>query len=173
MLGKGSWLNLSRGWMLGCDTLLEHLATTVRWHRGRRRMYDRVLDDPRLSRWYPAGVAAPHRALDQARAELAGRYGAAFGSLALNYYRDGRDSVAFHGDRELRDTTDSLVGILTLGATRPFLLRPRGGGRSIDVRPASGDILVMGGRTQADWEHCVPKISHAGPRISASWRWSA
>jgi alkylated DNA repair dioxygenase AlkB len=97
-----------------------------------------------------------------------------FGALGLNHYRDGTDSVAWHADRELRHLDDTLVAILTLGATRPFLLRPTGGGRSIDLRPASGDLLVMGGRAQACWEHAVPKTAHAtGPRISASIRWVA
>jgi len=173
MLGDGSWLNVSRGWMLGCDTLLEQLAATVPWRQGRRRMYDRVLDDPRLSCWYPVGAPLPHPVLDRARDDIASHYDLPLRSLALNYYRNGRDSVAFHRDRELRDTTDAIVAILTLGSTRPFLLRPRGGGRSIDLRPASGDLLVMGGRTQADWEHGVPKVTRSGPRISASWRWCA
>ena len=90
----------------------------------------------------------------------------------LNYYRDGHDSVAFHGDRELRQLNDTIVAILTLGATRPFLLRPLGGGRSRDFRPASGDLLVMGGACQALFEHSVPKIASSGPRVSASWRWA-
>ena len=93
--------------------------------------------------------------------------------MGLNYYRDGRDSVAPHADRELRDLDDTLVAILTLGAARPFLLRPQGGGPAIDLHPASGDLLVMGGACQATWEHAVPKVAAgAGPRISASIRWA-
>jgi alkylated DNA repair dioxygenase AlkB len=95
-----------------------------------------------------------------------------FGTVGLNYYRNGADSVAPHADRELRDLDDSLVAIVTLGARRPFLLRPKGGGRSVDLAPASGDLLVMGGACQAGWEHGVPKVARAGPRVSATWRWS-
>jgi hypothetical protein len=101
---------------------------------------------------------------------LSVRYGVTLSGPALNYYRDGRDSVAPHADRELRDLDDTIVAILTLGARRPFLLRPRAGGPSIDVAPASGDLLVMGGRCQREWQHAVPKVRRAGPRISASWR---
>ncbi|HEX9467770.1 MAG TPA: alpha-ketoglutarate-dependent dioxygenase AlkB, partial [Acidimicrobiia bacterium] len=147
----------------------------------RRRMYDREVDDPRLHRRYEidrsfqAG-ALPHRAgraLAEIRETLECHYHVAFRSVALNYYRDGRDSVAFHRDRELRHLDDTLVIIVTLGSRRPFLIRPLDRSqRSIDLAPASGDLLVMGGTCQQAWEHCVPKVVHAGPRISVSLRWA-
>jgi alkylated DNA repair dioxygenase AlkB len=136
-------------------------------------MYDRVVDDPRVSRWYGADEDPPHPVLADARAALSARYRRPFGGPGLNHYRDGHDSVAPHRDRELRDLDDALVAVLTLGARRPFLVRPRGGGRSIDLSPASGDLLVMGGRCQLDWEHGVPKVARAGARVSVSWRWSS
>jgi alkylated DNA repair dioxygenase AlkB len=105
------------------------------------------------------------------RAALEEHYGVPLGAIGLNHYRDGRDSVAFHRDRELRTAGESLVAVVTLGAPRPFLVRPRGGGSSVDLRPASGDLLVMGGRCQLDWEHAVPKVAAAGPRTSVSLRW--
>jgi alkylated DNA repair dioxygenase AlkB len=139
-------------------------------------MWDRMVDDPRLSCRYGDGDALPHPVLAEVRAALSCRYGAPFGAVGLNYYRDGADSVASHADRELRELDDALVAIVTLGARRPFLLRPKDrektGGRSIDLAPASGDLLVMGGACQAGWEHGVPKVVRAGPRISATWRWA-
>ena len=172
-LDATSWVDLGRGWLCGADTLLAAVVPAVAWRQGRRQMYDRVLDDPRLSRWYQATDALPHPALDAVRAALAARYRVPFGAVGLNYYRDGRDSVAFHRDRELRHLDDTLVAILTVGAARPFLIRPRAGGPSRDLRPGSGDLLVMGGRAQADWEHSVPKVARAGPRVSVSLRWSS
>jgi alkylated DNA repair dioxygenase AlkB len=172
-LDDTAWVDVARGWLHGAETLLDALVETVRWRQGRRRMYDRVLDDPRLTRWFQAGEALPHPTLDAVRDVLAARYEVPFGALGLNYYRDGHDSVAFHRDRELRHLDDTLVAIVTLGAARPFLIRPRGGGASRDLRPGSGDLLVMGGRTQADWEHAVPKVATAGPRVSVSLRWSS
>jgi alkylated DNA repair dioxygenase AlkB len=133
-------------------------------------MYDRTVDDPRLSHWYRAGDAPPHDVLSHVRTALERRYGVTLGSVGLNYYRDGSDSVAFHRDRELRALDDTLVAIVTLGARRPFLVRPVGGGRSRDFAPASGDLLVMGGACQQRWEHGVPKVAHAGPRLSMTWR---
>lgn len=168
----GSWVDLARGWLRGADELHEALASSVPWSQHRRWMYDRMVDDPRLSRWYPSGSPLPHSALTEIRDALARAYRTSFGSIGLNYYRDGQDSVAFHADRELRELDDTLVAIVTTGAARPFLVRPQGGGRSRDLRPASGDLLVMGGRCQLEFEHAVPKVAHAGPRISISLRWA-
>jgi alkylated DNA repair dioxygenase AlkB len=171
-LDDASWIDIARDWLFGADTLLDALIDRVDWRQGRRRMYDRVLDDPRLSRWYTAREQLPHPALAGMRTALAAQLAVPFTTTGLNYYRDGNDSVAWHADRELRDLTDTRIAIVTLGARRPFLVRPRGRGRSHDVRPGSGDLLVMGGACQMRWEHSVPKTKHSGPRISCSWRWT-
>ncbi len=174
-LDTGSWVDVARGLLRGADDVLDHVVAQVRWTCGRRRMYDRMVDDPRLSYRCPDRRAVPHPVLVEMRAALGARYGVELGPLALNYYRDGRDSVAFHRDRELRELDDTLIAIVTLGARRPFLLRPLGrrGVRSRDLAPASGDVLVMGGACQRGWEHGVPKAAHAGPRVSATWRWAS
>jgi alkylated DNA repair dioxygenase AlkB len=172
-LDEQSWVDVGRGWLRGADSLLDALIDHVEWRRGRRWMYDRMVDDPRLSRWYRRGDAMPHPAFELIRLQLEARYRVPLSGPGLNYYRDGRDSVAFHRDRELRHLDDTLIAIVTLGAERPFLVRPRGKGASHNVSPASGDLLVMGGRCQRDWEHGVPKLASCGPRISATWRWSS
>jgi alkylated DNA repair dioxygenase AlkB len=172
VLDPTSWVDVTRGFLAGADEVCASLIESVDWRCHRRRMYDRVLDDPRLSRWFAVDEAPPHPVLVEARRVLVERHRRPFGGPGLNYYRDGRDSVAPHRDRELRELDDSLVAVLTLGARRPFHLRPRGGGPSIDVAPASGDLLVMGGRCQLAWEHGVPKVAAAGARVSVSWRWS-
>jgi alkylated DNA repair dioxygenase AlkB len=168
-----SWVDVARGWLHGADTLLDALIESVDWEQHRRWMYERMVDDPRLSRWISADEPLPHRALAPVRSALEAHYDVPLGGIGLNYYRDGRDSVAPHRDRELRHLDDTLIAIVTLGAERPFLIRPRGGGKSRDISPASGDLLVMGGRTQVGWEHGVPKVKRAGPRISVTWRWSS
>jgi alkylated DNA repair dioxygenase AlkB len=173
-LGDGSWVDVVRGHLRGADAVLDELVATVPWRSSRRHMYDRVVDDPRLSYRYQPGEPIPHPELARVREQLIDRYHVPFGELALNLYRDGRDSVAFHRDRELRELDDTLVAILTLGARRPFRIRPFGtaGTRSRDLAPDSGDLLVMGGTCQREWEHGVPKVTSAGPRVSAMWRWS-
>jgi alkylated DNA repair dioxygenase AlkB len=171
-LDAGAWVEVRRGWLMGADTMCEELIRDVPWGQHRRRMYERVVDEPRLT-WRPGQGAMPsHPALTTVSDALERIYQVPLAGPGLNYYRDGRDSVAFHADRELRHLSDTVVAILTLGATRPFLLRPLGGGRSLDLRPASGDLLVMGGACQALFEHAVPKIAWSGPRVSASWRWA-
>lgn len=172
-LGAGAWVDVWRNWFSGTDDLAERLIGAVDWEHHRRWMYDRIVDEPRVSCWYSSDESLPDPALDVYRAAAGGLYGVGFGAMGLNFYRDGHDSVAFHADRELRHLDDTLVVILTLGAARPFLLRPTGGGRSIDLRPGSGDLLVMGGTCQEQWEHAVPKLSRSvGPRVSASIRWA-
>jgi len=172
-LGNGAWVEVARGWFGGADELLERLEVGVDWRCHRRWMYERMVDEPRLSRWYQADEPLPDEGLAAFRTATGRRYHHRFGAVALNFYRDGRDSVAPHGDRELRHVDDTLVAILTLGAARPFLLRPTGGGPALDLKPASGDLLVRGGRCQGTWEHAVPKVTRgAGARISASIRWA-
>jgi alkylated DNA repair dioxygenase AlkB len=171
VLDDSSWVDVGRRWFRGADDVLDALVSAVAWGQGRRPMYDREVDDPRLSCWYPARTPLPHPSLERPRAVLEERYGRSFGAVGLNYYRDGRDSVAFHRDRELRTLDDTIIAIVTLGARRPFLIRPLGGGRSVDFAPASGDLLVMGGACQQGFEHSVPKVARAGPRISVTWRW--
>ena len=122
--------------------------------------------------WLRDGDPLPHPVLPTIRSALEARYDVPFGSVGCNFYRDGNDSVAPHSDRELRDVDDALVAIVTLGARRPFLLHRKAGGASIDLAPASGDLLVMGGACQAGWNHGVPKVKRAGPRISTTWRWA-
>ncbi len=172
-LDATSWVDLTREWLGGADVLARRLADAVPWRQGRRRMWDRMLADPRLSYWarrddepFDASIPAMQQALER-------RYGHRLRRPGFNYYRNGQDSVAWHADRELRDLDDTLVAIVTLGTRRPFLVRPNGGGTSIDLRPGSGDLLVMGGAAQRDWQHAVPKTQRLGPRISISWRWTA
>lgn len=171
-LGAGAWLDLAPDWLRGGDALIAALVDAVPWRQQRRWMYDRMVDDPRLSCIARVSERTRHPALAEARAALETRYGVRLRGPAFNYYRDGRDSVAPHSDRELRELDDTIVAILTVGARRPFLLKAKRGGPSRDLAPGCGDLLVMGGATQRDWEHAVPKVRHAGPRVSISWRWA-
>ena len=131
-LARGAWVDLLPGWVTGGD-LLERLLEDVPWHAERRPMYDRVVDVPRLLCHYAEGEALPHPALEAVRDALNARYEPELGeplvSAGLCLYRDGADSVAWHGDTIGRGrTTDTVVAILSLGSPREFLLRPRGGG---------------------------------------------
>jgi alkylated DNA repair dioxygenase AlkB len=175
-LGLGAWIDVLPGWLAGSDGLFEQLAAEVPWRAERRKMYDQVVDVPRLLAFYGAGDILPHPVLDEARAALsahyAGELGEPFTTAGLCHYRDGRDSVAWHGDRIGRGAReDTMVAILSVGAPRDLLLRPVRGGESVRRPLGHGDLIVMGGSCQRTWEHCVPKTTRAaGPRISVQFR---
>lgn len=165
------------GWTADADTLFDALRTGVRWRAERRRMYDRVLDVPRLVSSYDLTVKPPpHPLLARLRRRLndiyAGELGEPFTTAGLCLYRDGTDSVAWHGDTLGRGRhEDTMVAIISLGATRTFALRPRGGGPALRLPQHHGDLLVMGGSCQRTWEHSIPKTTApAGPRISIQFR---
>ena len=176
-LTRGAWVDLRPGWLAGSGTVFGALAEAVPWRAEKRHMYDRVVDVPRLLCFYGEGEPLPDPALIAALRALNAYYGPELGepfhTAGLCLYRDGRDSVAWHGDRTGRGSReDTMVAILSLGAPRAFLLRPRGGGgpsRRYEI--GHGDLLVMGGSCQRTWEHAVPKTTQAvGPRISVQFR---
>ena len=130
-LARGAWVDLLPGWLRD-PGLLERLLEDVPWHAERRAMYDRVVDVPRLLCHYGEGEPLPHPALDAVLDALNARYEPELGeplvSAGLCLYRDGTDSVAWHGDTIGRGrTVDTVVAIVSLGSPREFLLRPRGG----------------------------------------------
>jgi alkylated DNA repair dioxygenase AlkB len=176
LLADGAWVDLHPNWVEGSDQLFDALAAKVPWRAERRRMYDRVVDVPRLVAFYDEGAALPDPALESIRESLSAHYepelGEPFRTVGLCLYRDGADSVAWHGDRIGRSRTeDTMVAIVSLGTPRRFLLRPRGGGPSRQFELGRGDLFVMGGSCQRTWEHSVPKLAHApGPRISLQFR---
>ncbi len=176
VLGDGAWVDIRPGWMTGADTVFSQLRDIVPWQSERRRMYERIVEVPRLVRFYAAGEELPLPLLATARDQLSTYYGAELGepfvSTGLCYYRDGTDSVAWHGDTIGRSsTTDTMVAIVSVGAPRTLLLRPRGGGDSLRFLLGHGDLLVMGGTCQRTWQHSVPKTASAvGPRLSVTLR---
>jgi alkylated DNA repair dioxygenase AlkB len=176
VLASGAWVEVRRGWLAGADTLFERLLSAVPWRSERRPMYDRVVDVPRLQCFYDEGEPLPDPALGAAREAIDRLYGAALGepfaTVGLCCYRDGSDSVAWHGDTIGRAATaDTVVAVCSLGAPRSLHLRPRRGGPALRFALHSGDLLVMGGSCQRTWEHAVPKTRRpVGARISAQFR---
>ncbi|MEC3953449.1 alpha-ketoglutarate-dependent dioxygenase AlkB [Nocardia sp. CDC153] len=175
-LGEGAWVDVLPGWLRGADELFGRLAAGVPWRADRRAMYDRMVDVPRLLCFYEEGRELPDPVLGQARDALSAHYfgelGEPFTTAGLCYYRDGEDSVAWHGDTFGRGATDdTMVAIVSVGAARALLLRPRGGGASVRYPLGHGDLIVMGGSCQRTWEHAIPKTKRpVGPRISIQFR---
>ncbi|MEY2433151.1 MAG: hypothetical protein QOC92_2876 [Acidimicrobiaceae bacterium] len=183
-LGAGAWVDVARGWLAGADDLFDHLLSggSVQWETSRLFRYDHFVEERRLGAHWQRGRPLPHPALAEATRALQHRYRVQFNSFGMIQYRDGRDGQAFHRDTDMRWLDDTVIAILSLGARRPWLLRPRtsrhddspGKGATHDLAPGPGDLMVMGGRTQADWEHSVPYLG-ARPvteRISIQWRYA-
>ncbi len=176
VLTRGAWVDYRPGWLGGADELFDHLHHVVPWHAERREMYERMVDVPRLLKFYGEGEPLPHPVLVEAREQLSRHYrpelGEPFVTAGMCLYRDGRDSVAWHGDRIGRaKNLDTMVAILSVGSARSLMLRPRGGGESIGFSLGHGDLVVMGGSCQRTWDHCIPKTAKTvGPRISIQFR---
>ncbi len=175
-LARGAWVDVVPGWVRAADDLFEGLTTAAQWRAERRQMYDSVVDVPRLTAFYDEDDAWPHPLLHEACDRLSAHYlpviGEPLRTAGLCLYRDGSDSVAWHGDRIGRSRyEDTVVAIVSLGATRTLALRPTGGGTALRFATGHGDLLVMGGSCQRTWEHAIPKTTAAaGPRISAQFR---
>jgi alkylated DNA repair dioxygenase AlkB len=175
-LSAGAWVDLLPGWVRGADALFQRLLDGVPWHAERRRMYDRVVDVPRMLAFYDETDTLPDPLLTTCRALLSEYYMPQLGeplcTAGLCLYRDGRDSVAWHGDTVGRGRTqDTMVAIVSLGEPRLLALRPLAGRTRHRFALGHGDLVVMGGDCQRTWEHAVLKTSRSvGPRISVQFR---
>lgn len=173
----GAWVDVLPGWVSGSDDLFVKLVHTVPWRAERRQMYERVVSVPRLLSWYGEHDELPDPLLAAAREQLSDHYrhelGEPFRTAGLCYYRDGEDSVAWHGDTIGRSRwEDTMVAIVSLGAARRLSLRPRDGrGDTLGFNLGHGDLIVMGGSCQRTWEHAILKTAKpVGPRVSVQLR---
>jgi alkylated DNA repair dioxygenase AlkB len=163
-LAEGAWVEYQPGWITGHDTLFDELEQTLTWRTEERRMYDKTVMTPRLL------ASVRHPLVDAMRTSLSVRYGEEFVRTTAALYRDGNDSVAFHGDTTARDMEEALVATVSLGEPRKFLLKPTAGGASIAYQLGRGDLIVMGGTCQRTWRHAIPKVAYAGPRVAVMFR---
>ena len=169
-LDATSWVDVVSGWLAGDETLLARLVDAVPFTQHQRWMYNQLFDEPRLTAEYPQIADAPEPFVRVIAAALARRYGVTYDGLWLNLYRDERDSTGWHGDWATCKREHCVVPVLSLGARRRFLLKPRAGGASTGFTVAGGDLVVMGGRCQRDWLHSVPKQARAaGARVSLNF----
>ena len=174
-LDERSWIERVPAWISDSDALFEHLLATADWGQRTRKMWENEVLEPRLTAWWGAASGQPLEPpiLERMRGALSARYRVEFDSMGLNLYRDGRDSVAWHGDRIAREIAEPLVAIVSVGEPRRFLLRPKARGTGLPTHRlllGRGELLVTGGATQRAWEHSVPKVVSAGPRMSLTFR---
>lgn len=181
-LDDRSWFELTRGFVTDADSLYDHLVASVGFEQREIFRYDHWKPEPRVGSWFTPATA-PHPVLLEVQRTLQHRHGVRFDGAALAWYRDGRDSIAPHRDRDLRWLDDTVVALLVLGERRPFVLRPVAARHDLDVdgrdvgtelRPGHGDLLVLGGAAQVGWLHGVPKVdARVGGRLSVQWRWTS
>ncbi len=174
-LDATSWVDVGRGWLRDPGEVYEVLARELDWRQATVWRYDHARAENRLSASTRPTLAGPHPAVLEAHKALRRQYGVELMGVGLSWYRDGRDAMGAHRDSDLRHCESTLIAVLTLGATRPWLLKPcAGDAPAFDVAPAAGDLLVMGGRAQADWLHHVPPAPGVtAGRISLQWRWTS
>ncbi|HKY17158.1 MAG TPA: alpha-ketoglutarate-dependent dioxygenase AlkB [Microthrixaceae bacterium] len=169
-LDASSWVDTASGWLRGADSLYSELVDRLPWRQYQRPMWGRLVDEPRLTCGLPLDDGSLPAVLGEMSAELSAHYERTLDHGWANWYRDGDDAVAWHSDRIARDVAQPIVGIVSLGGPRRFMLRPKGGGSSRRFVVHTGDLLVMGGDTQHRWQHCVPRERHGAPRISLMYR---
>lgn len=170
-LPDGAWVDRLPGWVRGADRVYAAAERHLPWRSGTERIRGADVPRPRLVAQIDRDALPPDLAVVGELSDLLSeRYGVALDRISCNLYRDGRDSVAWHGDRVARDLPEATVAVVSLGEPRPFRLRPRGGGSSLSWAVGRGDLLVMGGSCQRTCEHAVPKIAAAGPRIALMFR---
>ncbi len=152
-LDGGAWIEFESHWLTGSHSLFEQLLASVPWRAERRRMYDRIVDVPRLVSYYGEADELPDR-VAEVKLALCQRYrdesAAPFRTVGACLYRGGGDSVAWHGDTiGSRSGDETLVGIVSLGEPRRFLLRPKGGGPGAPVQPRARGSPGHGGQVPA------------------------
>ncbi len=174
VLDDRSWVDYCPGWLAGSDSVFELLASTARWQQRRVTMWDKDVLEPRLTAGWSTDAKHVPPVLAEMCTLLSQRYAVGFDSVWVNLYRDGQDSVAWRGDRNRLVMDRPMVATVSLGARRRFLLRERGSARiAHELRPGAGDLVVMGGECQKEWEHTVPKTAQpVGPRMSVTIRHS-
>ena len=171
-LDATAWVDFQPSWVTGSDQLFETLRATRPWKQRLRTVYNVTRPEPRLTAPWAKRFGTPLEPLiiEQMRQSLSTRYRIEFDSVGFNLYRDGNDAVAWHRDFIDKDVVDPIVVLVSFGEPRKLLLRPYGGGPSRAFSLGRGDLLVTGGSSQRTWEHTIPRVASAGPRISLAFR---
>jgi alkylated DNA repair dioxygenase AlkB len=150
----------------------EQLRDAVSWRFERRPMYDRVVDVPRLVASYTLDDSALPPPIGEMRPAVERFCGFTFSTAGLNFYRDGNDSVAPHGDHVERGPKGAPVALVSLGDARRMTIRSRARPKRIlDLDLEPGSLLLMSYESHLNFDHGIPKTRYAvGPRISVAFR---
>jgi alkylated DNA repair dioxygenase AlkB len=181
----GADLRFAPAWLSGphADALFSSMRNTIDWETHRIRMFGREIDSPRSSSWIgdPGTIYTYSRTrfeprpwpqpLLPIRDQLEALLATGFNSVLANRYRDGRDYMGWHSDDEPELGAQPIIASLSLGATRRFVLKPRGAGQRLDLDLPHGSLLIMSGQTQALYRHALPSTKRpVGERINLTFR---
>jgi hypothetical protein len=156
-LDADSWVDYVPGWLSGDRELMAVLIEQIVTEPWRITEYSVIADAPQPVLRYLTEVLSAH-------------YEKPYARLWMNWYRDNNDGTEWHADNPAHQLDEAIIPVLSLGATRRFLIRPVGGGVSKAIKVHGGDLVVMGGRCQKDYEHTVPKEKQpAGTRLSLNF----
>ena len=181
----GAELRYAPDWLPApiADELFFTVRQSVPWETHRIRLFGRWVDSPRLSCWIGDAEAAytysgtrfePHAwspGLQDLRRQLATELGSEFNSVLANRYRDGRDCMGWHSDNEASLGMQPVIASVSLGASRRFVLKHRQGAPKVELSLPHGSLLVMGGETQSNYQHALPRTAKpVGERINLTFR---
>lgn len=151
--------------------LFSFLIQEAPWTNETMWMYDHEVEVPRLVARYSSDEPLPE-GLAVAKATVEKVLGERFTSVSLNYYRNERDSVAWHSDHIEELVELPTIALLSLGATRRMQVRTKQRPRrtyGVDLEP--GSLFVMSGHAQEFWEHTIAKSPRpSDARISVAFR---
>ena len=185
-LGHGCWARLIPGFVSAHDSVMQTLVAKLPLRQEPITMFGKTHLTPRLTSWhgdpgcgyrysgrgFEPAPWVPALALIRDRLREATSY--PFNSVLVNFYRDGADAMGAHADdeRELGPSRDDIGSAsVSLGARRRFLLRRKVGGETNEYALGCGDLFVMGGQTQTQFKHWVPRTKKpVGPRMNLTYR---
>jgi alkylated DNA repair dioxygenase AlkB len=156
------------------DNYYKLFLETCPWQQRQRKMWDKLIPDPRLTAYYGGEKGLPWtKELYTVKERVEATAGVQFNRVLLNYYRDGNDSVSWHSDTLPADGVHHEIASVTFGETRLFKVRHKTDSdiNQVSIPLTHGSFLLMGASMQDLYEHHVPKTKKAvGPRINLTFR---
>ena len=167
------------------DALFAQTLARADWRRERFKLFGRMVTAPRLTAWYGdpdasyrySGVVRAAAPWPEDLCGLASIVGEAvgwqFNFVLVNRFRNGADMLGWHADDEADLGVEPVIASVSVGAERVFRLRPRAGGPSVGRPLGHGSLVLMWGRSQRDFKHCVPRTAKPiGERLNFTFRWT-
>jgi len=152
-------------------------------NQGQIRLFGKTYQKPRLEAFFHAmGKSYTYSnetlkahffppTLTRLRIQIEELVGHTFNSALVNVYRNGFDSNGWHADNEKELGPNPIIGSVSFGSTRAFVLKHNTTKKTLRIPLCDGDVLWMGPSIQVEWKHCIPKQPKTtDPRINVTFR---